>query len=123
MVKKSLLTSITAAVVVTLTGCGGAGNQSADPAKVAYDAVTQYSAENAGAYPPNAAELTTYAQKKGITLPYQVVDMQDATWQAYSQKPRPAIGNGALKNLIGYYVNPSGGQFGIATETQTLSNK
>jgi hypothetical protein len=49
--------------------------------------------------------------------------MQDATWQSYSQKPRPAIGNGALKNLIGYYVNASNGQFGIATETQTLSNK
>lgn len=123
MVKKSLLTTITAAIVITLTGCGGTTNESADPAKQAFDAVTQYSAENAGACPPNAAELTTYARKKGIVLPYQVVDMKEATWKEFSQKPRPAIGNGALKNLIGYYVNPSNGQFGIATETQSLSNK
>lgn len=119
--KTGLLTSITAGLLILLTGCGN--QPSAEAAKKAYDAAILYASEHSGSFPPSAAELTSFAGKKGMTLPYPVVDMKEATWQQFSQKPRPAIGNGALKNLIGYYVDQDSGQVGICTETETLTNK
>jgi hypothetical protein len=125
--KTSLLTTITAALAVlvvltgVLTGCGS--SPSAEQAKKACDAAILHASKHSGSFPPSAAELTTYAGKKGVTLAYPVVDIKETTWQQFSQKPRPAIGNGALKNLIGYYVDQDSGQVGICTETETLTNK
>lgn len=128
--KKSLLTTITAAAIVALSGCGqtGADTGNVDPAlaragNVAYDAVNQYSTENSGTLPPNASALRAYADQKGIKLIYPIIDLSESSWKMYSQTPRPAIGNGALHNLIGYYVNQGDKRFGICTEVATLSNK
>lgn len=128
--KKSLLTTITVAAIVALSGCGqtGADTGNVGPALSqagtdAYNAVNQYASENSGSLPPNASALSAYATQKGIKLAYPVIDLSAESWKMYSQNPRPAIGNGALHNQIGYYVDQNDKRFGICTEAATLSNK
>lgn len=128
--EKSLLTTITAAAILALSGCGQAGSDTGNVGPVlsqagtdAYNTVNQYSSENGGTLPPNASALSAYAVQKGIKLAYPVIDLSAESWKMYSQTPRPAIGNGALHNLIGYYVDQNTKRFGICTEAATLSNQ
>lgn len=117
--KKSALLPLATMIVTLLAGCSSEVKTSV--ARVAYETVGKYKTENSGKLPANAAELSSYAVKKGIALP-TVVDINEQGWKTMNVKPRPAISTGALKGLAGYWVNPATGNYGIATESEILSS-